>query len=51
MSYKYYVVGKKYIVRVFTWRIRTGRMACYHETRKELWDRANKYGYETVAID
>lgn len=51
MGYKYYVVGKNYIVRVLAWKIRTGRLACYHETSKALWDRARKYGYTQIVID
>lgn len=48
--YKYYIVGQ-YIVRVFAWKIRTGRMATYHETTEQLWDRAQKYGYTALALD
>ena len=48
-QYKYYIVGQ-YIVRVFAWRIRTGRMATYHETTEPLWNRAQKYGYTALAL-
>ena len=50
MKYRYFIVGR-YIVRVFAWKIRTGRMATYHETVKQLWDRAEKYGYTALALD
>lgn len=49
-QYRYYIVDK-YIVRIFAWKVRTGRLACYHETRRELWDRAQKYGYTALALD
>lgn len=48
--YKYYIVDQ-YIVRVFAWKIRTGRMATYYETTEQLWDRAQKYGYTALALD
>lgn len=49
-QYRYYVVDQ-YIIRVFAWKVRTGRLAYYHETRRELWDWAQKYGYIALALD
>lgn len=49
--YRYFLIGDKYIIRSYAWKITTEISCCYHEVNKALFDRAEKYGYIKVVLD
>ena len=49
--YRYFLVGKKFIVRTYSRKVSSDTLRRYLEVNKELFDRAEKYGYIKVALD
>lgn len=49
--YRYFLVGKNFIVRSYAWKVSNDVLHQYLEVNKELFDRAEKYGYTKVALD
>ena len=49
--YRYFLVGEKFIVRSYSHKVNSDILRKYLEVNKELFDRAEKYGYIKVALD
>lgn len=47
--YRYFII-KNVILRVYSWKVSKTRSA-FPETCKELYDRAEKYGYKQFPYD
>lgn len=49
--YRYFLVGKNFIVRSYAWKVNNDIIHQYYEVSKELFDRAEKYSFVRVALD
>lgn len=50
-TYRYFLVGKNFIVRSYAHKVNRDILHMYLEVNKELFDRAEKYGYIKVMLD